>query len=68
MNKSKTKGKTWERDVVLFLSDLYKQSFIRVPNSGAYVGGKNEYRGNKGLLPVNQSKNNNCVVVPTPLR
>ena len=44
MNKSKTKGKTWERDVVLFLSELYKQSFIRVPNSGAYVGGKNEYR------------------------
>ena len=44
MNKSKTKGKTWERDVVLFLSDLYKESFIRVPNSGAYVGGQNEIR------------------------
>ena len=38
-NKSKTKGKTWEREVVLFLSELYKESFIRVPNSGAYVGG-----------------------------
>ena len=44
MNKSKTKGKTWEREVVLFLSELYKQSFIRVPNSGAYVGGQNEIR------------------------
>ena len=44
MNKSKTKGKTWEREVVLFLSELYKESFIRVPNSGAYVGGQNEIR------------------------
>ena len=44
MNKSKTKGKIWEREVVLFLSELYKESFIRVPNSGAYVGGQNEIR------------------------
>ena len=54
MNKSKTKGKTWERDVVLFLSELYKQSFIRVPNSGAYVGGQNEIR--KANLSVEQIK------------
>ena len=43
-NKSKNKGKSWERDVCNFLSDLYSQSFIRVPNSGAFVGGKNEFR------------------------
>ena len=54
MNKSKTKGKTWEREVVLFLSELYQQSFIRVPNSGAYVGGKNEYR--KSYLSSEQIK------------
>ena len=43
-NKSKNKGKSWERDVCNFLSELYNQSFIRVPNSGAFVGGKNEFR------------------------
>ena len=43
-SKSKTKGKRWERDVCNFLTELYNDSFIRVPNSGAYVGGKNEYR------------------------
>ena len=44
VSKSKAKGKSWERDVCNFLSELYHDSFIRVPNSGAYVGGKNEYR------------------------
>lgn len=43
-NKSKNKGKSWERDVCHFLSELYNDSFIRVPNSGAFVGGKNEFR------------------------
>jgi len=43
-SKSKSKGKSWERDVCNFLGELYNDSFIRVPNSGAYVGGKNEYR------------------------
>ena len=62
MNKSKTKGKTWERDVVLFLSDLYKESFIRVPNSGAYVGGKNEYR--KSYLSEEQIKLMRGDIVP----
>ena len=39
-SKSKSKGKSWERDVCVFLSKLYNDSFIRVPNSGAYTGGK----------------------------
>jgi len=43
-SKSKNKGKSWERDVANFLSDLYGASFIRVPSSGAYVGGKNAVR------------------------
>lgn len=42
--KSKTKGKSWERDVANHLSELYGQSFIRVPHSGAYIGGKNSAR------------------------
>ena len=43
-SKSKTKGSSWEREVATHLSELYKASFIRVPNSGAYIGGKNTVR------------------------
>jgi hypothetical protein len=43
-SKSKNKGKSWERDVANFLTDLYQESFVRVPNSGAYVGGANAVR------------------------
>ena len=43
-SKSKNKGKSWERDVCLFLSDLYNESFIRVPGSGAFIGGTNQFR------------------------
>jgi hypothetical protein len=43
-SKSKNKGKSWEREFATFLSDLYGESFIRVPHSGAYIGGKNSSR------------------------
>lgn len=43
-SKSKNKGKGYERQVAHFLSDLYQESFVRVPNSGAYVGGANAVR------------------------
>jgi len=43
-SKSKAKGKSWERDFAGFLSTLYGESFIRVPHSGAYIGGKNNVR------------------------
>ena len=61
-SKSKNKGKSWERDVCLFLSDLYRQSFIRVPNSGAFVGGKNEFR--KETLSTEQIKLMRGDIVP----
>ena len=38
--KSKNKGKLFEREIANFLSDLYGESFTRVPYSGAFVGGK----------------------------
>ena len=41
---SKNKGSSFERDVSRFLSDLYGESFIRAPGSGAYIGGKNQSR------------------------
>lgn len=43
-SKSKTKGNAWELEVSKFLTDLYKESFIRIPSSGAFVGGKNNTR------------------------
>jgi hypothetical protein len=41
---SKNKGNSWERDVAKHLSDLYGETFIRAPGSGAYVGGSNSAR------------------------
>jgi hypothetical protein len=43
-SKSKTKGKGFEREVAKYLSDLYNDSFTRVPHSGAFTGGKNSVR------------------------
>jgi len=40
----KQKGSSFEREVAVFLSSLYNESFIRAPGSGAYVGGKNQVR------------------------
>lgn len=41
---SKNKGSGFEREIAKYLSDLYGESFIRAPGSGAYVGGKNQNR------------------------
>ena len=46
-SKSKTKGKTFEREIANFLSKLYDNSFTRVPDSGAFTGGKNAFRREK---------------------
>ena len=43
-SKSKAKGNSWELEVAKFLSSTYNESFLRVPSSGAYVGGKNNFR------------------------
>lgn len=40
----KQKGSSWEREVARYLSEIYQESFIRAPGSGAYVGGKNKQR------------------------
>jgi Holliday junction resolvase len=41
---SKNKGNAWERDVAKQLTELYGETFIRAPGSGAYVGGSNNAR------------------------
>ena len=61
-SKSKTKGKGWERDVCLFLSDLYNESFIRVPGSGAFIVGTNQFR--KDYLSEEQIKLSRGDIIP----
>jgi hypothetical protein len=41
---AKRKGKIGERNIVDFLKDLTKLSWIRIPNSGAFTGNKNRER------------------------
>lgn len=60
--KSKNKGKSFERDVCKILGDLYNDNFERVPNSGAFVGGKNVVR--KSTLTENQIKASKGDIVP----
>lgn len=43
-SKSKTKGASWEREFANFLTEIYGEKFVRVPNSGAFVGGSNAVR------------------------
>jgi uncharacterized glyoxalase superfamily protein PhnB len=70
-SKSKTKGKGFEREVATFLSNLYEDSFTRVPDSGAFTGGKNAHRREKltegqvrahkgDIIPPDDWKRFNC--------
>lgn len=43
-SKSKAKGNSWELEVSKFLTETYGSTFLRVPSSGAFVGGKNTHR------------------------
>jgi Holliday junction resolvase len=59
---SKTKGKTFERDIANYLSKLYDSSFTRVPDSGAFTGGKNAVR--KQTLSENQIRARKGDIIP----
>jgi hypothetical protein len=54
MVNSRNKGKNGERELCRILSDIFSGSFVRVPNSGAQVGGKNVHR--RGALSVTQDR------------
>lgn len=58
----KAKGSGFERECAKFLSELYGESFIRAPGSGAYVGGKNQVR--KEVLHEGQIRSFKGDVVP----
>lgn len=61
-SKSKNKGNSWERDIAKFLSDLYNESFIRAPHSGAYIGGTNNHR--KTILDNGQIRSFKGDIIP----
>lgn len=61
-SKQKAKGSSWERDAAKFLSNLYGESFIRAPGSGAYVGGTNTSR--KDYLHEGQIRSFKGDIVP----
>lgn len=42
--KAKAKGNSAERELCKFLTSVFLGSFMRVPNSGAFIGGKNASR------------------------
>jgi hypothetical protein len=44
--KGKSKGNQGELKIAKFLTDLFQAKFMRVPNSGAAIGGKNAHRKN----------------------
>lgn len=59
---SKSKGNSFERQTADFLTKLYGEKFIRVPGSGAYVGGKNSHR--KQILHEGQIRSFKGDIVP----
>lgn len=63
-SKGKAKGNGWEREVADFLSQLYGESFVRVPNSGAFIGGKNSHR--KTNLSEQQIRGFKGDIIPGP--
>lgn len=63
-SKGKTKGNGWEREVADYLSSLYGQPFVRVPNSGAFIGGKNSHRKTK--LSEQQVRGFKGDIIPGP--
>jgi hypothetical protein len=58
----KIKGNGWEQTVAKYLTDLYKESFVRVPHSGAYLGGSN--RGRRSQLDEGQIRNFKGDIIP----
>lgn len=61
-SKAKQKGNSWEREICKFLGDTLGGNFQRVPNSGAYIGGKNVFR--KASLDVGQARAAKGDIIP----
>lgn len=59
---SKSKGNRGELELCKKLSAIFGGSFIRVPNSGAFTGGKNSFR--KETLSENQNRASKGDIIP----
>lgn len=58
----KAKGNAWENTVARYLTELYGETFIRVPHSGAYIGGSNQKR--KEVLHEGQIRSFKGDIIP----
>lgn len=65
-SKSKGKGNRGEREIAKYLSEYFQLNFERVPNSGAFVGGKNSVRLSK-LSKTQQLLTEGDLIVPEEL-
>lgn len=65
-SKSKGKGNRGEREVANYLSKYFNLNFERVPNSGAFVGGKNSFRLDR-LSKTQQLLTEGDLIVPEEL-
>jgi hypothetical protein len=65
-NKNKNKGKAFERQICEILTNCFGISFQRIPNSGAYVGGKNIVRYD-GLTEEQKLLADGDIIVPSEL-
>lgn len=59
---AKAKGNGAERELSKFLASVFSGSFIRVPNSGAFIGGKNASR--KEVLSEGQTRTMKGDIIP----
>lgn len=62
-SKSKNKGNGAERELCKYFSDIFGGSFTRVPNSGAFTGGRNAFR-RKGLSETQNRINRGDIIPP----
>lgn len=61
-SKSKTKGSGFEREIAKEFTEMYGETFIRTPHSGAFIGGINQSR--IATLTENQAMSFKGDIVP----
>lgn len=61
-SKSKRKGKKGEREICKILTEKFNEPFMRVPSSGAYVGGLNQAR--RQILDQGQIRGAKADIIP----
>lgn len=61
-NANKSKGNSGERELCKIFSNKFGETFIRVPNSGAYIGGLNNKRAK--TLSKNQKEIMSNDIIP----